>query len=102
MVWVDVGVLFVMMDGVVILVAMVLTRLGAPDDEWPSRTRTMDYSVRDHVFARAGLTLSVGRSLAEPPGPDAIVVAYFYEPTTVADYVDRLGGKDEWVRRFER
>ena len=49
-------VLFAMMDGVAIPAATVLTRLGAPDDEWPSRTRTMDYSVRDHVFARAGLT----------------------------------------------
>lgn len=76
--------------------------LGEADEQWPSRTSALGWSIRDHVYARAGLTLSVGTSLDDPPLASTVLVAYLYEPTTVTDYVERLGGKDEWVRRFQR
>lgn len=79
-----------------------LARLGAPEAEWPSRTNRFDQTIADQVFASRGMTLSVATSLLEPPGPTQIVVAYLYAPTTVEDYRGRLGGKDEWVRRFPR
>lgn len=79
--------------------AGLLARLGESDDHWPSQTDKDGWATMDHVFAKRGLTLSIGQSIANPEGPRAVLAVYFYEPTDVEGYV-RLGGKDEWVRRI--
>ncbi|MEZ4401333.1 MAG: hypothetical protein R3B06_15005 [Kofleriaceae bacterium] len=75
-------------------------RLGEPEATWPSRTKRMDWTIKDHVFAARGITASIGESLLEPPVAPSLQALYLYEPTTVDAYVSDLGGKDEWTRKF--
>jgi len=82
--------------------AALVTSLGSPASEGPSRTKQMDWTIADLVYPARGLTLSVADSLATPPAPRRIAAAYLYEPTTLDAWGSQLGGHDEWVRRFPR
>lgn len=82
-------------------VAALLGGLGKPEDDLDSRTKDYDHFVRDQVFASKGMTLTVGKPHRGDGGP-VIMVAFYYAPTTAADYIGKLGGKDPWVRKFRR
>ncbi len=51
------------------------------------------------MYVDRGLTITVGGKFETPPNP-RVSYLFVYVPTTLDDYVGRLGGKDEWVRRF--
>lgn len=71
-------------------------RLGAPTTSLPARNNPTH---EDLVYLDRGLTITVGGKFETPPNP-RVSYLFVYAPTPLDDYVGRLGGKDEWVRRF--
>jgi hypothetical protein len=71
-------------------------RLGEPSTTLPARNNPTH---KDRVYVDRGLTITVGGLYETPPNPH-VSYLFIYAPTTLDDYVGRLGGKDEWVRRF--
>jgi hypothetical protein len=70
-------------------------RLGEPALAIPARH---DPTHEEWIYPDRGLTVAVGNE-----GDDAatahVSYLFVYAPTTLDDYVDRLGGKDAWVVR---
>jgi hypothetical protein len=61
-------------------------RLGPTHEEW--------------LYPARGLTLAVGNGLDDASdAPPHVSWFAAYPPTTLDDYVQRLGGKDPWVTR---
>ena len=70
-------------------------RLGDPATTIPARH---DPTHEEWIFPDRGITLAVGN---EGDDTSTVKVSYLfiYAPTTLDDYVKRLGGKDSWVIR---
>ena len=85
-------------------IADLLKSLGDPDDIIRSRTGNLSFSYRDFVYAKRGLTLSVGVPIDDDEGlpPLDIGYIYLYAPTTVEIYIGELGGLEPKVRKFPK
>jgi hypothetical protein len=53
------------------------------------------------IYPKRGLAIAVGKGLDDPAdAPRRVSWLFLYAPTSLEDYVSRLGGKDEWVKRW--
>ena len=68
--------------------------LGAPEEIIDAR---VNGAHSEWIFASRGLTVAVAP--AEDAAASWVSWLFLYPPTTLDDYVQRLGGKDEWVKR---
>lgn len=70
---------------------------GEPAERIQAR---IDPTHEEWIYPDRGLTVAVGKSLDDADDAPAHVSWFAaYPPTTLDDYVKRLGGKDEWVIR---
>jgi hypothetical protein len=76
--------------------AALVARLGEPATKLQARDNPTH---KDYVYPDRGLTITVGGQYETPPDL-RVTYLFVYAPTTLDDYIGRLGGKDEWVRRF--
>jgi len=71
--------------------------LGEPAERMQAR---VDPTHEEWIYPDRGLTVAVGNSLDDAAGaPPQVSWFAAYAPTTLDDYVKRLGGKDAWVVR---
>jgi hypothetical protein len=70
-------------------------RLGEPAAKYQGRNNPTH---EEWVYPDRGLTITIG-GLYETPKNPRVSYLFVYAPTTLDDYVGRLGGKDEWVIR---
>lgn len=70
-------------------------RLGEPAAKFEGRNNPTH---EEWVYPDRGLTITVGGLFDTPKNP-RVSYLFVYAPTTLDDYVGRLGGKDEWVIR---
>lgn len=71
--------------------------LGEPAERIQAR---IDPTHEEWIYPDRGLTIAVGKGLDDAAdAPPHVSWFAAYPPTTLDDYVKRLGGKDEWVIR---
>src|ERR1044071_6015722 len=64
----------------------------------PSAELVAHMGWQESVYLDRGLTIAI----TEDGKRKQVSHLFAYAPTTMDDYVDRLGGKDDWVRKFPR
>jgi hypothetical protein len=72
--------------------------LGEPAATFQARVNPTH---EEWIYPERGLAMAVGKGLDDPAdAPRRISWLFLYVPTSLEDYVTRLGGKDEWVKRW--
>lgn len=74
--------------------AAVRHRFGEPAATIPARH---DPTHEEWIYPDRGVTVAVGEGEGAPGAK--VSYLFLYAPTTLDDYVHRLGGKDSWVNR---
>ena len=64
----------------------------------PSAELVAHMGWQESVYLDRGITIAI----TEDGKRKQVSHLFAYVPTTMDDYVDRLGGKDDWVRKFPR
>jgi hypothetical protein len=72
-------------------------RLGEPAAIMRAR---LDARNAEWLYPSHGLTVAVGKYDDPEGAKDRIIYLFLFEPTTLDRYVNELGGRDEWVRRW--